>query len=140
MELSSQTIKKYDKYDLPKLKAKAQEVVNKFVRLRDSENGRFTCISCQQNKDVSQMNAGHYLSMGHHQALRYNTYNLFGQCVFCNKHLHSNAINYRKNLVIKIGLEKVEELESIGSRPHKWDRYTLIHIIEEHKLKIKDLL
>lgn len=137
--IDSDVIKKYDKFDLPKLKKKAQEVFNKFIRLRDSENGYFTCISCQQTKDNSQLNAGHYLSMGHHQSLRYNEFNTNSQCLKCNMYLSGNLINYRIGLIKKVGLEKVEELESIGSRVHKWDRYSLIFIIETYKQKIKSL-
>lgn len=135
--IDAKTIQKYDKYDLPKLKKKAQEVFNKFIRLRDSKDGVFRCISCQMIKDVHWLHAGHYLSMGHHQALRYNEDNCFGQCLRCNYHLHGNAAKYRINLINKIGLQKVEELEAIGSRPHKWDRIDLIYIIETYKQKIK---
>jgi len=46
-----------------------------------------------------------------------------------------NLLEYRKNLIQKIGIEKVEELDRIAAKkgPHKWDRFYLIEIIEKYK-------
>ena len=50
---------------------------------------------------------------------------------------------YRINLVNKIGLERVEELEQIAQisnrTPYKNDRFLMIEIIEKYKLKVKEL-
>ena len=79
---------------------------NKYIRLRDKGNN---CISC--NKPAKKENAGHYRSVGGNPELRFNEENVYLQCEFCNSYQHGNLIEYRKNLVKKIGLERVEWLE-----------------------------
>ena len=128
--ISASTLKKYDKYSQAELLKKCQMAFNKFIRLRDAENG---CISC--GGKVSQ--AGHYLSQGHHSALRFDENNTNGQCVRCNLFLSGNLINYRKGLVKKIGEDAVNRLESVERKSHKWERTDLIFKIEHYKLKTK---
>lgn len=126
-ELSVSIIQKYAKLSTVKLKQKAQTVFNKWIRERDKE---LPCISCQTGTPTQ---AGHYLSQGHHSALRYNEYNTNAQCVRCNMFLSGNLINYRKNLVKKIGEDKVVELENTSRKAYSWDRFTLIDLIEKYK-------
>ena len=125
--MKAETIQKYKKDGLPKLKVKAQVAFNKFIRARDKD---LPCISCGTGR-VAQ--AGHYLSQGHHSALRYNEDNTNGQCVRCNLFLHGNLINYRAGLIRKIGEDRVIDLENFPKKAHVWDRFTLIEIIEKYK-------
>lgn len=121
--------------DHKKLLKKAQDVFNKFIRLRDKDLG---CISCKTGKVE---NAGHYFSQGHHSAFRYNEENTNGQCVRCNLRLSGNLIEYRKGLVKKIGADRVEFLEGSADRrkAHKWERTELIALIQYYNQKIKHL-
>jgi len=80
---------------------------NKYIRLRDSDDG---CISCKR-KNTGQMHAGHYLPKGANGNLRWNESNCHKQCATCNNHLSGNLLQYRKKLIKKIGLELVEWLE-----------------------------
>lgn len=82
------------------------------------------------------MNAGHYKSAGHNGSIRFNEDNVHGQCVRCNLHLHGNEVNYREGLINKIGIDKVELLESFARQMHKWDRFGLIYVIETYKAKL----
>lgn len=127
--MDSKTIQKYSKYSVSELKVKAQKVFNAFIRQRDSE---LTCISCGTGKPE---HAGHYFSAGHNSKLRFDERNVAGQCVRCNYFLHGNQTGYRKGLIKRIGLEAVEQLESQASikGAYKWDRYSLIEIIERYK-------
>lgn len=110
---------------LPKLLKRAQEVFNAYIRNRDQNKG---CISCFGQ--VEQ--AGHYLSQGHHSALRFNEVNTNGQCVRCNCFLHGNLINYRKGLIKRYGEERVLMLENAG-KFKKWSRFELEAIIKMYK-------
>lgn len=86
----------------------AQALVNSFVRERDK---LAPCISCQKFH-TGQYHAGHYRSIGSAPELRFDAeFNIHKQCSVCNNHLSGNLINYRRNLIVKIGLEKVEWLE-----------------------------
>tara|TARA_R110001599_G_scaffold180686_1_gene373341 strand:- start:65 stop:595 length:531 start_codon:yes stop_codon:yes gene_type:complete len=110
-----------------------QVVFNKWVRLRDSG---LNCISC--NKPAKKENAGHYRSAGGNPELRFEPLNCHLQCEYCNTYQHGNLIDYRINLISKIGLDKVEWLEGKHDPKH--------YSIEELKglkvfynLKIKSL-
>lgn len=114
-------------HTVPELIKKAQVVFNAYIRRRD-EN--LPCISCVKGKPEQ---AGHYLSAGHHSVHRFNEKNVHGQCVRCNMYLSGNQINYRINLVKKIGVEQVEILEGTMNNKKKWDRLELETIINEYK-------
>jgi len=136
-ELSAKQLQKYKKFDIPELISIASRHFNKYIRKRDSEDGYFKCISCGECKPVEQMNAGHYLSAGHNGILRFSEDNVHGQCIYCNYHLHGNSGKYRVGLVEKIGVDKVEILESTARMSHKWTREGLIMVIETYKNKAK---
>ena len=111
-----------------------QAVFNKFIRLRDD---KLPCVSCGRFHQ-GQWHAGHYLSVGAHPALRFSPLNVWRQCQPCNAHLSGNQINYRKELVNRIGIEKVEWLEG----PHSPLKLTIPEIqamIAEYKLKVKEM-
>jgi phosphoketolase len=118
---------------IPKLTAKAQKVFNKYVRERDSENGYFTCISCGKTLPIEQMNAGHYIPQKNSSLLRFNEYNVHGECISDNGFNEFHLINYRKNLINKIGQEMVDWLEENQRTIKKWTRSELEEIIEKYK-------
>jgi hypothetical protein len=112
----------------------AQSIFNAFIRLRDAD---LPCISCQRHHK-GQYDAGHYLAVGSHPELRFEELNNHKQCSPCNRHLSGNQFEYRKNLILKIGLDRVEWLES----KHDPKKYTIQEIIEikrVYKLKYKEL-
>ena len=112
----------------------AQQVFNKYIRLRDEGN---LCISC--GKTINGVrHASHYLSAGGHSAVRFHLDNVWVSCFKCNVMLSGNGIEYRMRLINNIGVERVEWLENNGSIPKKWTREELKEIIELYKQKIKD--
>ena len=100
----------------------AQSDFNKFIRVRDSE---LHCISCGR-PHVGQYHAGHYRSVGAAPELRFNEDNVHKQCSPCNNFKSGNAIEYRINLVKKIGMAKVMQLET----KHEPNHYTIDDIKE----------
>jgi len=112
----------------------AQAAFNAYIRERDKQSA---CISCQRHH-TGQYHAGHYLSVGAHIELRFCEINCHKQCAPCNNHLSGNPINYRINLVKKIGLDKVEWLEGA----HELQKLTIEQIKEVkamYKRKLKEL-
>lgn len=85
----------------------AQAAFNEFIRWRDWD---CPCISCGRFHD-GQYHAGHYRSVGSHPELRFDEDNVHKQCAPCNNHKSGDIVNYRINLVRKIGAENVEWLE-----------------------------
>jgi len=106
---------------------------NTYIRKRDEGQN---CISC--GKPPKKANAGHYKSVGAHPELRFNELNVHLQCEHCNTYLHGNLIEYRKNLINKIGLEAVEELEK-EHPPAKYSKQEIKELTEIYKNKIKEL-
>lgn len=85
----------------------AQTEFNKYIRLRDSN---LPCISCGRYH-TGQYHAGHYRTVGSMPALRFNEDNCHKQCAPCNNHLSGNIVNYRLNLLQKIGQQRLDTLE-----------------------------
>ena len=117
---------------IPKLTAKAQKVFNAYIRKRDSEDGYFTCISCGQTKTTDLMDAGHYVPVKGSSALRFDEYNVHGECKSCNGFDQFHLIGYRRNLIDKVGERKVRELEMQHRLIKKWTRTELNEIIERY--------
>ena len=112
----------------------AQTEFNKFIRLRDINE---PCISCQKHHS-GQYHAGHYLTTSAHPELRFNENNCAKQCQPCNTHLSGNLIRYRANLIIKIGVEAVEELEG----PHPLSKLSIDDIKaikQKYRTKTREL-
>jgi hypothetical protein len=128
---------------LPKLIAKCQLLFNEYIRIRDTTDNYFRCISCGEIKSVKDMNAGHYYNVGHYPGLRFEEDNCHGQCIHCNNYLHGNLIEYRDNLFVKIGPERFEKLKIKAGlykrNGYKFSRFELTEKIEYFKNKIKEL-
>ena len=112
----------------------AQQVFNKFIRLRDKGS---VCISCQ--KKPLKENAGHFFNANNHYNVRFDERNVNLQCEHCNTYLSGSLIEYRKNLIKKIGIEEYENLESIAYKTRKFTKEELKEIINKYKLKCKEL-
>lgn len=112
----------------------AQKVFNEFIRERDRAE---FCISCQRHH-AGQYHAGHYLSTGARPNLRFDEQNVHKQCQPCNTHLSGNLINYRINLIKKIGLDEVLRLET-DFEPKKYTIDDLKEIIQNYRKKVKML-
>lgn len=127
---------KYKGRSISWLEDKLQELVNAKVRKRDSYNGFFICISCQELKPINQMNAGHYFPKEplQYRAVKFDLDNINGQCIRCNKYLSGNLIPYRANLLKKIGADRLAQLERKAEiKNFKYSREFLITQIEKLK-------
>lgn len=97
----------------------AQVAVNKYIRLRDRNK---PCVSCGGNPDQIRggtFDAGHYRSRGSASHLRFNLLNIHKQCVKCNRFNSGNAVDYRIELINRIGQDNVDKLES-DNKPRKF--------------------
>ena len=116
------------------LHKEAQPEFNKYIRLRDKGQ---PCISCQRHH-TGQNHAGHFLSIGSSPELRYVENNVHLQCSVCNNHLSGNQLLYRVNLINKIGIKAVEELEG-PQEPRRYRRDDIIAIKSKYKALVKEL-
>lgn len=118
------------------LKARAQKVFNEFIRMRDASLG---CVSCDKGPSWNgQWHAGHYKTVGARPDLRFSELNAHKQCSVCNNYLSGNLAEYRKNLILRIGIEEVGNIE-LDREIVAYRAKDYKDIYEKYKLKIKAL-
>lgn len=145
--MNAKTIQKYKDYTIARLLKLAEKHFNEFIRYRDTDaNGYGRCISSGKWLRIPSRNAhaGHFYSAGKYPLLRFNENNVNLQGKSDNYYNGGNENEYRKALIKKIGVQEVEKLDLISSDKlnktgFKWDRFTLIDIIETYKIKAKQL-
>ncbi|EIM14120.1 recombination protein NinG [Pseudomonas chlororaphis] len=109
----------------------AQAAFNAWVRERDA---KLPCISCGRHHQ-GKYDAGHYRTVGSNPALRFEPLNCHKQCVPCNQHKSGDIVNYRIELVKRIGQDQVEWLEG----PHSARKYTADEL-KALKAKYRELI
>lgn len=125
---------------IPELKARLQNVFNLFCRLRDDLAG-YPCICCGKwplgdaRFTGGQWDACHWKGRGAHDHLRFNEDNVHRGLKDCNKYGHTD---YRGGLIKRIGIDRVEALES-NHAVVKWTREGLLAMIAEYSAKVKQL-
>jgi hypothetical protein len=102
--------KKRKPQSLAGLKKAVQALFNKFIRERDSKDGHFYCISCQEYLPIEKLQAGHFYGVKKYNWLRYNEFNVHSQCQYCNGFNHESLIGYTLNLPHKIGQSHFDNL------------------------------
>lgn len=112
----------------------AQQAFNAFIRERDQD---LPCVSCGRHHQ-GQYHAGHYRTVGGSPELRFEPLNVWKQCAPCNNHKSGDIVNYRIELVRRIGAERVAWLEG----PHEPKRYSIEElkaITAEYRAKVRGL-
>lgn len=125
---------------IPTLIREAQTAFNAWVRARDAKQ---PCISCgAPPPDLSGLHAGrdagHYRSTGSASHLRFHPDNCHAQCVKCNQWGAGMAVDYRICLLVRIGSQRVDALES-DNKPHKWTHDELRGIRDHYRAELKKL-
>jgi len=124
---------------LPQLLKEAQSAFNAVVRLRDMLAGH-PCISSGRPLDWSgnAVDAGHYRSVGSAPHLRFNEDNVHAQSKHDNQWKSGNAVDYRIGLIARIGLARVEALES-NNEIHKWTHDEVRSIRDQYRAKLREM-
>lgn len=125
----------------PELTKEAQKEFNRYIRLRDHG---LPCISCGRTPSDSELitgskfDAGHYRAVGAMPGLRFEPLNCSRQCVYCNRNLSGNVVEYRRGLIERVGQENVDWLE--GPHPPKnYTRDDLREIRDQYRKLANDL-
>lgn len=131
--------KKSDREKLARLKpgyleGKAQDVVNEYVRVRDSH---FGCISCDKPAHWSgQWHAGHLKTRGANSFLRFHLWNLNKQCSVCNNHHSGNVAEHERGIVARYGQARLDFLMTAPRMRRYSDEY-LIRLAEAFRKKTR---
>lgn len=127
---------------IPQLKKEAQSAFNSYIRARDRAAGIAGCICCGRPLDWGvaggAVDAGHFRSTGSADHLRFNEDNCHAQRSDCNRYGAGRAVDYRIGLIRRIGLERVEALES-NSAAIKWTREGLREIRDRYRRLAREL-
>ena len=121
----------------PQLVKIAQVSFNKYIRERDLLK---PCICCGKplGTEPNSFDAGHYRSVGSAPHMRFVEDNVHGQTKYCNNYLASNPVGYRKGLIERIGLARVEQLEA-DQTIRKYTREGLIEIARHYNAEARRL-
>ena len=124
----------------PMLMKEAQSEFNKYIRARDRY--RF-CISCgkapkSEHLTGGSIDCGHYRSIGSSPEHRFDEDNAHGQCKHCNRHRSGDVVHYRIGLMLRIGLNRVDELERNHEMPN-WTRDDLRNIRDHYRARANEL-
>lgn len=121
----------------PQLVKKAQTAFNAFIRARDAGK---PCICCGEplGSEPNSFDAGHYRSVGSAPHMRFVEDNVHGQRKYCNQYLSGNLVEYRKGLIERKGLERVEQIES-DQTIRKYTREGLIEIARHYREEARKL-
>jgi hypothetical protein len=111
-----------------------QQLVNKYVRLRDKGQ---PCISCQK-PIKGKTDAGHLYAVGNYPSIRYDLRNINAQCITCNQFNGGMINEYRINFVKKYSEKDLEELDQLAHKTRKYSIPELQEMITEFKEKIKE--
>lgn len=126
---------------IPELIRAAQKEFNAYIRERDKDQPCICCGRTTTDKGLltgSRWDAGHFRSTGSASHLRFNEDNCHRQLVYCNRHGAGRAVDYRKGLIARIGLHRVEALES-DNTVKKWTADELRAIRATYRQKLKEL-
>jgi 5-methylcytosine-specific restriction endonuclease McrA len=99
--------KRNDKSELKKL---AQQLINRYARLRDEKERGLKCCTCGHDK--GQFDGGHFLPTSTYPAIRYNTNQIHLQCKNCNRFNGGKPKEYREFMIKKYGINYIEKLEA----------------------------
>jgi 5-methylcytosine-specific restriction endonuclease McrA len=120
---------------LAQLTKELDDVFRKYIQLRDEGKPCFICGAFikKGNSEVC-----HYIRRAN-LPTRFHVMNAHLGCIECNRFDEMHEMKYEQKLVLKYGIEKVVELESLKRSLMKPTRSDLIELLEDFKLRIKEL-
>lgn len=116
---------------------KLDSAVRDIVKRRDSINGQFKCISTGDYLPLCLGEVGHFIPR-QHKSVRWNLNNVHLESIAANRFNQDHLDGYRRNLIQKIGLDQVEELERLKNTTLKLSKREKEELLKELKLKLKE--
>lgn len=138
LELEKYAKERKENNSLAYLLKNTVNLCHKYIRERDKGK---PCISCGQNWNDS-FQSGHFYKAELFSSLKFNEFNINGQCKGCNLYNDGNESGYRVGIINRYSKELLNELDSKALQEKKdgfkWDRTTLKEIQTYYKEKLKD--
>lgn len=129
------------------IKGKFWTVFSEYVRKRDMKNFGGRCVTCDQAKDYSELQAGHFAPAGNCGfGLLFDEMNVHAECQYDNAFNKGHLIQYKTNLERRYGKPTVEDIERRyndsrykGITTKNWTKKEYEEKISQYKAKIRDL-
>lgn len=116
-------------------KQELQKLVNSIVRAIDFGQ---PCIATDNTQ--GKMNAGHYISVGSNDTIRFNLHNIHIQSEHSNTHKSGDTIRYQDGIVRVYGQEYLDYMNSLkGLKPIKLSVDDIKEAIKKCKAILKNL-
>ncbi len=116
------------------IRDRAMYLFQRLRKLQECQGGFCTCISCGKVMPLDEAQGGHYIPRAN-RATEMEHDNIWPQCGRCNGFLNGNPIDYRYNLVNRIGEERVLRIEAMA-RAFKGDEEALASLNEDDREKV----
>lgn len=120
---------------------KLDRIFSIFVRksnIFDKHNELCRCYTCGAIVHWKQGDAGHYITR-EHKGTRWDERNVKFQCQSCNRFKSGVSDEFALHLIKDYGQEVLEELNRHKWIPTKIDDFQVLAMIQDFKLKIKEL-
>lgn len=117
---------------LPTLIHELDEVFSKWIRRRDSVDGRVICFTCGKKMTFSESQCGHFIDRDQ-TPTRYDEMNCHAVCEFCNCMDDNHYERYAAAMVNKYGIMAVRDLKQKARGLQKFMRHELEELIEYYK-------
>ena len=131
-------MKKKKTKSLSQLKRDFDNVYSKWIRLKNSKNGKCMCITCGKWMPIKEAQCGHYVSRTY-LSLRFDHKNTAVQCYGCNICRSGALDEYSLWLIGTYGEGILEELNKKKHEPKKYSRLEYNSFIKIYKDKIQKL-
>lgn len=118
-------------------KKKLWKLVSEYVRRSNANlDGFCECVTCGKPVHWKECDAGHFIG-GHKNYNFFDLRNIAPQCVYCNRYMHGNLVNYYEYMLQKYGKEVINDLKTYKERIFKV--YELEEMIGEYQEKLRNL-
>lgn len=111
-------------------------VFSEYIRLRDSDNGFITCVTCGSTINWKVADNCHFISRGK-IGTRYNETNCHAGCRHCNRYLSGNLEKYENWLKNEYGDDIIELLRNESYKIIATNQ--LEYMLADYKDKLKAL-
>ena len=133
-ELNKMRNEKVSEESINALLKTTKDTVHRYVRERDKGK---PCISCGATWH-NRFQAGHCFSVKQHNGIRFDLFNINGQCPKCNTFNEGNYDEYRLRLPNRIGVEEFEKLKKRAKIalvvPYSYTKHELREILLNIKI------
>lgn len=127
--------RQFNQSDVKTRQKAAKEACHAYIRERDKGK---PCICCGKPLGDTY-HAGHWIPSGQNPLIRYDEDNIHGQRVDCNYFKGGDSGDYEKNLIERIGLDRVQALKAKKGGTVKRTAEDYAEIERYYKQKLKEL-